>query len=161
MSIFTSLVVDTIPVPGDPGQTVTIRKLAPKHLKAAMTASQRAALLEFVELKRLGATEILTEIQALQADGAALAAARTADPLLLYDRTVLLQKGIIGWSYDRSHDDVEALEDLDDDASEAIARAILRLTKPSLFAAADAGATEPAAVTAATTAAEEAARKNG
>jgi len=161
MSVFTSLVVETIPVPGDPEQTVTIRKLAPKHLQAAATAGQRAALLEFVELKRLGATDIIKEVQALTADTAALAAARTADPLLLYDRTVLLQKGIIGWSYDRSHDDPEALEDLDDDTSEAIARAILKLTKPSLFAAAEAGATDSDAVAAATTAAEEAAQKNG
>ena len=160
MSVFTSFITETIPVPGDPGQTVTIRKLAPKHLRAAMAKSQRDALLEFAELKRLGASDVVADIQALQKDTTGIAEARAADPLLLYDRTVLLQKGIIGWTYGQSHDDPEVLDDLDDEVSYHLARAILRLTKPGLFAGEDAGAKTAEMIATAVADAQEADRKN-
>lgn len=160
MSVFTSFVTDTVAIPGAPGHTATIRKLAPKHLKAAAAANQRAAILEFAEMKQLGASSVIEDIQALQKDEAALTAARAANPLLPYDQTVILQKGILSWTLDRALD-LEAIEDLEEETAEALARAILRLTKPALFAAADAGATTDDAAREAIAAAEEAQQKNG
>ena len=45
MSIFTFRVTKTLDqIPGAPGETVTIRKLAPRHLDAAAKASQMEAI---------------------------------------------------------------------------------------------------------------------
>jgi hypothetical protein len=63
-SIFASLVTLRIPMPGDPEQFVTIRKLAPKHLNAAAKAAQMESL---AALKEIGGAFFLKELQALAA----------------------------------------------------------------------------------------------
>ena len=130
MSVFTSLVVDTValPPPAEVGTTVQIRKLAPGHLRAA----QRASMLRSIaDLREMGGAAFLKEIQALSAD--TVKAAVADDPLMLYDIDTLLQKGITGWSLDADHKDPAVLADLADDIQTVIARAILKLAKPSLF----------------------------
>lgn len=130
-SIFTSLVTEVLAMPD--GASVTIRKLAPKHLEAAAKASQRAAL---DQLAAIGGPAELAKLRALEApvDGAAVAA---RDPMLSVDRLLILQAGITAWTYPVALTP-EALEDVDDETADQWARAILRLSKPSLFAEFDA-----------------------
>ena len=139
MSVFTSLVTETVPLPppADPGKTVTIRKLNPGHLRAA----QRAAQLRSIEdMRAMGGPAFIKEIQALiekpkdAKDGkSAVEEAVAADPLLLYDCLTLLQKSIIGWNLERDHNDLTVLEDLEQDLQEFLGRRILKLARPSLF----------------------------
>lgn len=125
-SPFTSQYTDTIPIPGDEDQSAVIRKLAPKDLQAAQKAAQRQAV---EDLRALGGPAFLKELQDISSDDKAKAA---SDPLLLYDRALLIEKGLLSWTYGEITR--AQIDDLDDDRQEAIARAILKLAKPSLFA---------------------------
>lgn len=131
MSIFASLVTKVLEVPGDAGQTITIRKLAPKHLMAARRQSQKDSL---DQMRDMGDPAFIRQVQELASEGAGSTASTAvkADPLLLYDRVILMQHGIVSWSYDREPTR-EVLEDIDEDTSDWLAREILRLTKPTLF----------------------------
>ena len=132
MSVFTSLVTEICTVPGDPGQTITIRKLAPKHLEAAAKAAQRRARAEMAELQRSEALMAqLAELLAHQAQAPAVAQA-LADPLHTHDALTVIEHGVIAWSYERERTR-EAFEDLDEDTQTWLARAVLRLAKPALF----------------------------
>jgi hypothetical protein len=134
MSVFTSMVTAVREVPGDPGQQVTIRKLAPRHLAAARKASQLSAL---ANLKEMGGPVFIKEVQAMRdAAPTAVADATTADPLLLFDAATVIECGVIAWSYPQVVGR-EAIEDLDDATAEWLAREILRLAKPALFEALD------------------------
>lgn len=130
MSIFTSRVTMTLDVPSDPGQTITIRKLAPRHLEAAAKAQQAVA---FEDLRRLGGVAFLKELRSLTDEQRE----QTSDPLNLYDPIVLMEKGVTAWSY---AEDLtrETLEDLDDETARFITTEILRLARPSLYRATDA-----------------------
>lgn len=155
VSPFTSKSTYMLSVPSSPGDTITIRKLAPKHLAKAQQASQAAAV---EAIKALGGANAIKEIRGLSEKEADVAVA-ISDPLASYDRTSLMVSGVIDWSFDEPLTPT-SLEDLDEETADWLAREILRLTKPSLFVPAPAGATtaERAAVL---TEAEEAARKNG
>lgn len=141
MSVFTSRVTKTIPIPHDDGATVTIRKLAPRHLDQAAKEAQRESL---EQLKAMGGPAFMKELQALGGDKTVQAATK-ADPLLLFDAVTLLEKGVTGWSYDAPIAR-ESVEDLDDATLTYLAREILKLAKPALFQTEDEA---------------EAARKNG
>ena len=134
MSVFTSLVTTTLEVPTDSGQSITIRKLAPKHLKAASRAAQMESL---EDLKAIGGPAFLRELTALGADETAqretVKAAAKADPLMTFDRLTLLEHGVTAWTYERALGP-EALEDLDDETREWLAREVLKLARPALFA---------------------------
>lgn len=153
MSVFTSLVTDVLEVPGDPGQTVTIRKLAPKHLDAAAKAAQRQARAELAELREnvalMEQAMQLVEAGARGAGGeagpASPVAAALADPMRGYDPITLIEHGVIGWTYDRERTR-DVFEDLDEERQDWLARAVLKLAKPALFQ---------------TAAEQEEARKNG
>lgn len=134
--IFTSLVTESVELQHDPPHRVTIRKLAPKHLREARLASLARAM---EELRLIGSPAVLKELREL--DGRPTESespvtqpldGRGRDPLTLYDRDVLIRRGIVSWTYDRPMDDA-ALEDLDEQTADLLARAILRLTKPELF----------------------------
>lgn len=127
MSVFTSLVTKVLLVPRDPENTITIRKLAPKHLAEARKASQRESM---SELKDMGPA-FVKEVQQLVQDGTAGNAA-AADPLLLFDRPTLMRHGVINWTYEQPRAQ-EAFEDLDEETADWLAREILTLAKPSLF----------------------------
>jgi hypothetical protein len=133
-SIFASLVTLRIPMPGDPEQFVTIRKLAPKHLNAAAKVTQMESL---AALKEIGGAFFLKELQALGGEQVALAAV-AADPLQKFDRLTLVEHGVTGWTYE--HEPTRAfLEDnLDDDTLTALAREVLKLAKPTLYVDAEA-----------------------
>lgn len=148
MSVFTSLVTKTVPVPGDAPNSVTIRKLAPKHLKEARDIVAEARAVEWRKTMRemmdIGGPAVISELQnelrkAMGLDATAEAAtdapakdATAADPMADYDAVTLLRHGVIGWTYDRAHS-LDAYEDLDEGVRDALAAEILRLTKPELF----------------------------
>jgi hypothetical protein len=129
-SVFCSLVTETVPV-GD--ETVTIRKLTPSNLRAAQKANQRRSL---EELHDMGGPAFLKELRSLNVSEADVEEATETDPLLLYDRTVLLEKGLVSWTFEREMN-ADAYEDLDEETHDQLARAILRLAKPSLFQSTD------------------------
>ena len=126
MSVFTSLVTKVLDVPHDPGQTMTIRRLQPKHLHAAGNAS----LMDSIDqMKKIGPS-FIKELREL--DDKTIAKALNADPLLKFDRVSLIEKGVTAWSYDVPLTQ-EYFEDLDDDTQQWLAAEILRLAKPSLY----------------------------
>jgi hypothetical protein len=63
------------------------------------------------------------------------------DPLLTYDRITLIDKGLQGWEtpdVEYPADEkarMEAIEEIDDEIQVALAREILKLSKPKLFEA--------------------------
>ncbi len=142
--MFASLTQQTIPIPFDPPHTVTVRKLtgrecdaaAEAHRDGALSSSARAWPAIFRRMLEKGASdaEVLSAI---------------ADPLTGYDRFALVRSGLVAWSYPQSLKPVtvkvdgqpdeiaDAIEDLDDEGVDFIARAILRLTKPALFLTAE------------------------
>ena len=154
MSIFTSLVTDVLTVQRDPGHTITIRKLAPKHLDEARAAAQLEAQ---QVLLNMGGPEFIRQLRdalprspdGAGGDGGALrdsddqtvltiaAATAVADPLKFYDRVRLIQYGVVAWSYNQPTNDRTVCEDIDEDTQEWLARAILRLSKPALFESAE------------------------
>lgn len=152
MSIFASRTTKTIEILFDPPHVVTIVKLAGRHLERA---SQENTFGAVDTLKRLGGPAFQKELASV-GDPEAQAAAvkkRQADPLNAYDPYVLLRFGIKAWTYDESLVPVNvieesgvsvsriaAIEDLDEEAVDFLAREILRLSKPSLFVDADAAA---------------------
>lgn len=142
-------VSDPIPLPFDEGQWITVRKLtgrecdraADAHRGQVASGSPRAWPATFKRALEKGAT-----------DPQVLAA--LADPLTGYDRYVIVRSGLVAWSYPQSVKPVpgtaaiaakdgqaaqpavegsDAVEDLDDDAVDFIAREVLRRTKPALF----------------------------
>ncbi len=66
------------------------------------------------------------------------AAKINADPLNQYDKYVVCKKGLVSWTFEdvplSTPSDIDAaVEDLDDEALDFLAREILKLSKPSLF----------------------------
>ena len=141
-SVFTSRVTQSIPIPHDPGQSVTIRKLAPKHLRAARESRQAA---DFEETKRqIAITQALGDevikavkgIKESEADGEK-PITRVVDPLGPYDVTALCVSAIKAWSYADIKPAPDTIADLDEQTQEFIAREALKLSKPELFQSED------------------------
>lgn len=127
MSIFASLVTTVLDVPNDQGQSITIRKLAPKHLTLAIsqsTQTDQAARVMMGFLERGGA----------KADSGIELVRREVnkDPLLLFDRVTLIESGVVSWTYEQERCP-STYEDLDEATQTWLAREILRLAKPALF----------------------------
>ena len=131
MSIFASETQATIPIPFDPPHTVTIRRLTgaeveraqSEHLKSIINGrSSRGWSRVFQRALVKGASEADAE-------------AALRDPLNGYDRAVIVEAGLLAWSYGEVTPERRA--DLDDEALEFLAHEILRLTKPALFQTAD------------------------
>lgn len=125
MSIFTSHVTETVALAN--AQSVVIRKLAPKHLELARKANLHASMRD---LRDMGGPAFMKEIQSALSDPTMAKA--VADPMNLYDRQILIEKGIVSWSFDEPVTP-ETVADVEEDVQERIARAVLRLAKPSLF----------------------------
>ena len=126
-SVFTSLNTETLTIPHDPPNTVTIRQLSPGALKAATRASQVQSM---KDLREMGGTAFLKELRDLSDKDVKDAVSK--DPMLLYDRVTLLNKGIIEWTYDKERTPA-VYEDLNEQTGAFIAEAILRLANPKLF----------------------------
>ena len=134
MSIFATRVTKVITIPHDEPNTVTIQKLTGRHLERARQESQFKSV---DDLKRMGGAAFQKELASLgtSEDQAKLIAKVQADPLNSFDAYTVLQKGIRAWTYEREVT-ADAIEELDEDSALFLAREILRLTKPALFATA-------------------------
>lgn len=136
MSIFASRAQKTLEIPFDPPHVVVIQRLAVRHLGQAMLENQLHSIDTF---RKMGGAQFQKELNAIRDDAktdeAKPVTPTPADPLAGYDRDVLMQHGIVSWSYPEPVADM--LPDLTDEASDFFAREILRLSKPALFLTAD------------------------
>lgn len=149
-SPFASHVVVTLPVPFDPPHEVTIRKLAGRHLERARNAFLTSL---FRDVQTRGGAAVQKEMQLLfSRDGSARddideqVRKVAADPLNGFDRYVIVQAGLVAWTYPESlkpervvDEDgtvsmrCAAIDDLDEDTLTWLALEVMRLTKPALF----------------------------
>jgi len=139
MSIFASRAQKTLEIPFDPPHTVTIQKLAGRHLKRAAEENQRKGVDTF---RKLGGATFQQELSAVRdaekkASNTPAPAVAAPDPMAGYDADVLIEHGITAWSYGEGKPTPEELADLTEEAAEFFAREILRLSKPALFLTAE------------------------
>jgi hypothetical protein len=132
-SPFASLTVsDPIPMPGDPAHWVKVRKLTGRELERT-TEAHRGGFA--AGSSRMWPVTLRRALEHGATDPQVLQAIR--DPLTGYDRYTLVRAGLVAWSYEQpikaAEGQADAIDDLDDDAVDFIARAVLRLTKPGLF----------------------------
>jgi len=130
MSIFASRSQQTIDVPFDPPHTVTIQKLAGRHVELARQEQQFASM---AYVKRVGGIAEFRKELATVGDADAVAEqvqAVARDPARRYARSVVLEKGIKAWSYD-DPPTPETIADLDEPAADWLFHAILDLTFPN------------------------------
>lgn len=135
-SPFASTVVETIALPFDPPHTATIHRLSGQDLDAAQYAHMTGIA------SGRGRNWAQAFIRRAAAGTATPADAEKVlgDPLSGYDRIALVTAGVSTWSYPAQCDKdgtplASALADLDDEALEFLATAVLKLTKPGLFLA--------------------------
>jgi len=83
-----------VPIPHEPGQVLTIKRLAPGQLRLAAEAHTDKSLATF---RRMGGAAFLAELKAMGDMGDKKEAA--VDPLEGHDADTLIQNGLIGWSY--------------------------------------------------------------
>jgi hypothetical protein len=137
MSIFASHTRQTIPIPFDAPHTVTIQKLSGREIDAAQYAHMtgvasgrgRNWATRFLELAAAGVATANDANKVLQ------------DPLSGYDRLMLAKAGVKAWTYEHDGKPLpvtpQVIEDLEDEALEFLAVAVLKLTKPALFQSAE------------------------
>jgi hypothetical protein len=101
MNPFASHTTKTVPLPFDPPNDVTIRRLSGRHLEKARQENQFASV---DTLKRMGGATFQKELAELgtEQERADAIKKQQADPLNSYDPYVLCAKGIISWSYPES-----------------------------------------------------------
>lgn len=128
MSIFASHTRQTIPLPQDPSQTITIRKLTGREVERAQGEHLRGLISE-----SRGARGWAEAFKRQLGKGVVPLQQLVTDPLNGYDRQTIITSGLLGWSFTDPPFTPAAVADLDDDAAEFIARAILQLSKPALF----------------------------
>lgn len=132
MSIFASQTQQTLPIPFDLPHTITIRKLTGLEVEQAQRADAIAIASGGVRLWAARMKRIGEE-----------GAKALADPLVGFDRITIIRSGLLAWSYPQAVKSAlstgDAIEDLDDEAADFIATAILRLTKPALFLTSEEG----------------------
>lgn len=140
MSMFASRSTETIPIPFDPGQTVTVRKLTGRELDQAQEAHLRSTI-----AGRWSAHGWAATFQRQVATGTATAADAERvlrDPLNGYDRHALVKAGVVAWSLAEPALSPEAIDDLGDDELDFFAVEVLKRSKPSLFLTPESSETE-------------------
>lgn len=132
MILFASRNTKTLTLDTDTGPVeVQIAALPRRHFERAAKASQLDSVLA---LREMGGKVFLDEIKSLGGDDAVKAAAKR-DPLLSFSVSILLEFGIL--KLDGHKPTPAELDDLTEEPAELIAREVVRLTKPSLFAEVD------------------------
>lgn len=131
--MFASHTQQTIALPSEPGQTVTIRKLSGAQYDEAQFDHMLGVA------KGRGRNWASTFLRRAAA-GTATAADATKvlrDPLSGFDRIALVKGGVVAWTFEDAGTPTPvtaaAIEDLEDEPLELLATAILKLTKPALF----------------------------
>ena len=116
--MITSNVTDTLELPHEPGTTITIRMLSHGALKKARDTRL------FDLARMLGGMDIPTT----SSDKASQEEDEEEDPLVGYDITTVLHKGIKEWSYpDPCKPD--NIDELDDITADFVAIAIIKLSR--------------------------------
>lgn len=135
-------ITDPIPLPFDEGQWIKVRALTGAEYEAAQVAHRA----DFVNGDKWAGVFVQSIAEGPDSDAVQKA---LRDPLTGFDRYALARHGVVEWSYKKSLQPVtvkstvegepdrvyDAIKDLTDDAVEFMARAVLKETKPSLFAA--------------------------
>ena len=107
--MLTSRMTQTLDIPGEPGQTVTIRKLSFGAIDEAKDVFENRML---TKAKAVGGIE-MPDLTAEQ-----IAAAREAStPMSNLDRATVIKHGVIGWTYDAPCIDANKA-DLDESTAE-------------------------------------------
>ncbi len=137
-SPFASRHTTTVSLPTDPTESITIRKLAGGVLERAQavhladTVAGRSPRGWAGIFQRALEAGIATNADALKL---------LQDPLSGYDRYTLVKGGVTAWTYQDEGKpkpvSAETVADLDDEAMEFLAVAIMKLTKPALFMTAE------------------------
>lgn len=131
--MLTRNITATRDIPGEPGQTMTLRQLSWRHLAEAQEAKAVGGLRQF-----RGLADVLTAIQSSNrtdtqqsADLQAKAAEQqAADPTAQYDIAIVLHYGIVGWSYpDKLNAD--SIDSLDAATAKWAATEIITMGKPA------------------------------
>ncbi len=139
--------VDTIPLPFDLGHSITVKQLNGRKLAKAQKAFINALMSEsLADMRARGGAKAYKELQEAfapdvpETDEAKRAAeeAKTkaveevkADPLNGFDPYTLIADGVT--HYDDGPLTAEQIEELTDEAVPFYAKAVLRISKPSLF----------------------------
>lgn len=92
--MFASRNTRVLEIPGESGETATIRRLSWKQLREARESVERKALLQ---LKEMGGAAVLRELRAGES-ATPPAEPAAADPFLQYDPEILLKHGITALS---------------------------------------------------------------
>jgi hypothetical protein len=138
MSLFASQVTKPVVVEGH-GEFV-IRKLNRKRMAKAAGMRQAEA---FEEIRQMGGTQVLRELRSMNREElqAAMAEAKEqlkqeappaaveADLFSQYDRTTLIELGVVSWPSGATPSRVE-IEDLDAEVEEQLAREVYELSRP-------------------------------
>jgi hypothetical protein len=134
MSIFASQVQKTAPIPSDPPHTFTYRKLTGRELEDAQAEHLRAFVGGRNPRIWSGTLRQILAQGTTAANDYPTISDLHKDPLVGYDRYAMIHAALLSWTYDgAAKPKREQIDDLDDDAADLIARAILQLSKPSLF----------------------------
>lgn len=160
MGIFASRTVNTIPIPFDPPNTVTIKKLSGGHIERAQKNFFNGLV---GDIQARGGASVQRDIETLFKKEPTDDAKETLnvaveevkkDPMNGYDKATLVRYGVSAWTYpeslvpvpviekdERGRDvtvmRVPALDDLTDEALDFFAEQVLRLTRPQLFQSKD------------------------
>lgn len=124
-SPFANAVTKTIPFPGSEVDTVTIKKLSWRSLEAAEAENQRKGI---ALAKEIGPGGLLAELNG-QGGEQAVRDKVASNPMLKYDRSTLLEKGIVGWTISQKPTPEEIAE-LDEDTAKWLATEIYELSRP-------------------------------
>ena len=114
---------ETLPIPHEDGEEMTLRALPPKQL----TKAADARWVTVQQARREMGVEFVKFIAEQQAARASEQPAASYDPLGQYDLWTLLELGIASWSYDAPVSP-ETIEQLDGTTATWAAREILRLS---------------------------------
>lgn len=107
------------PIPGEPGQAVTLRPLSWKRLERCKNAKLKTQLESMAGLDMAAFASLRTP------ETATPAKPETPDVLQTYEQGEVLRLGVVGWTYEEPFS-ADALDDLDPLTAEAIARELLK-----------------------------------
>ena len=132
MSMFASQTQETIALPFALPHTITIRKLTGREYEAVQQAAIN--IFRVGEARPRGFSVLMRKLLAKDITTTAAEVEQALrDPLTGFDRYAVIGAGLVSWTLTEK---LDAVMDLDDEAAEFIAVAIMRLTKPALFQAA-------------------------
>jgi hypothetical protein len=124
--MLTKSVQRTVPIPHEPGETMTFRQLNWLDIQRAKEV-RSAAVLKNMQQMGGGLLRELTEMNRGKVEEEA-AAETVTDPTSDYDRFTLLDAGIVAWSY-QAPCSAQNKGDLDEATADWAAREILNLNK--------------------------------